>query len=60
MDKETVAISVDDFVKVQLEITRSTLDAYKAKAKEFQGGKYTAKQLMENMLRNWVEGNVAK
>jgi hypothetical protein len=45
-------------VKIQLELPRETIEAYKIKAKEFEGGKYTAKQVMENMLRNWVDGVV--
>lgn len=40
-------------VKIQLEIPQATLDAYKEKAK---GTAFTPKQLMENMLKNWVEG----
>lgn len=40
-------------VKVQLEIPEATLQAYKEKAKTTQ---FTPKQLMENMLKNWVEG----
>jgi hypothetical protein len=40
-------------VKVQLEIPTHILEAYKEKAKD---GKYTAKQIMENILCNWIEG----
>lgn len=42
-----------DIVKVQLELTKETLEKYKAKA---VGTQYTPKQIMENMLRNWVDG----
>lgn len=40
-------------VKIQLELDQWVFDAYKEKAKET---KYTPKQIMENMLRNWVDG----
>ena len=43
-------------VKVQLELSQATLDAYKERAKSFQGGQYSPKQIMENMLRNWIDG----
>jgi len=43
-------------VKVQLELSQATLDAYKERAKSFQGGRYSPKQIMENMLRNWIDG----
>lgn len=39
--------------KVQLELPRETIEKYKAQAK---GTQYTAKQIMENMLRNWADG----
>ncbi len=42
-----------DLVKIQLEIPRRVLDAYKEKSKDT---KYTAKQVMENMLVNWIDG----
>ena len=45
-----------DTVKVQLELPRWIIEAYKEKSKEFQGGKYTAKQVMENILKNNIEG----
>lgn len=43
-------------VKVQLEIPAETLEAYKKKA---EGTNYTPKQVMENMLRNWIDGIAA-
>lgn len=39
--------------KVQLELSEETLEKYKLKA---VGSGYTPKQIMENMLRNWVDG----
>ncbi len=45
-------------VKIQLEISRSTLAAYVEKSNE-GGQSLSAKQIMENMLRNWVEGVAA-
>jgi hypothetical protein len=44
-------------VKIQLEISQETFDAYREKAK---GSQFTAKQLMENMLRNFIQGVSAK
>lgn len=40
-------------VKIQLEIPEYILEAYKEKSK---GSKYTAKQIIENMLINWING----
>ena len=42
-----------NLAKIQLEIPQRILDGYKDKAKESQ---YTAKQIMENMLINWIDG----
>lgn len=46
-------IKPDNIVPIRLELPRETLEKYKEKA---QGTKYTAKEIMENMLTNWVEG----
>lgn len=43
----------NDTVKIQLEIPKRVLEAYKEKAGD---KKLTAKQIMENMLTNWVDG----
>lgn len=40
-------------IKIQLEIPERILDGYKQKAK---GTVYTPKQVMENMLTNWIDG----
>lgn len=40
-------------VKVQLEIPERVLEGYKAKSK---GTVYSPKQVMENMLTNWIDG----
>lgn len=54
MSNETVFVCrPQPGVKIQLEIPQHIFDAYREKAK---GTKYTAKQLMENMLKNWIEG----
>ncbi len=42
-----------DLVKLQLELPKRVLERYKEMAKD---GKYTPKQIMENMLTNWVDG----
>lgn len=47
-------------VKIQLEIPQATFDGYKEQAKTFQNGKYTPKQLMENILINHIDGVTAK
>jgi hypothetical protein len=41
-------------MKVQLELRPEALEKYKELAK--QNGNLTAKQIMENMLSNWVDG----
>lgn len=46
-------------IKVQLEIPEHILEAYKTKSKESKD-KYTAKQIMENMLINWINGVASK
>lgn len=43
-------------IKIQLELRKDVVEAIKIKAKEFQGGKYSAKQIMENLLTNYVDG----
>ncbi len=45
-------------VKVMLELKPETLRGFIERSKEFQGGKYTAKQMMENVLNNQIEGVV--
>lgn len=40
-------------VKIQLEIPERILEGYKQKAK---GTVYSPKQVMENMLTNWIDG----
>lgn len=42
--------------KIQLEVKESTLEHFKERAKEFDSGRYTAKQIMENILNNEAEG----
>lgn len=42
-----------DLVKIQLEIPARILSAYKDKA---NGSRYSPKQIMENMLTNWIDG----
>ena len=46
-----------DTVKVQLELPLRILEGYKEKAKEPVGNfKYTPKQIMENLLTNYIDG----
>jgi hypothetical protein len=40
-------------IKVQLELRKETIDGFKEKSK---GTGYTAKQIMENILNNYIEG----
>lgn len=39
--------------KVQLELPERIIKAYKEKSKD---SRYSAKQIMENMLINWIDG----
>ena len=43
-------------VKIQLEIEMRIFDAYKSRSKEFQGGKYTPREIMQNVLTNNIDG----
>ena len=45
-----------DMKKIQLELRPDVLEKIKDHAKEFQGGKYTPKQIMENLITNFVDG----